>query len=130
MPRPSSITPEMEEEICEHIGCGGNLTDWCAQDGHPSFHSVFRALNSRPAFRESYAQAREIQAHADADRINSLSEAIGRGEIGYNEGRVMIDALKWTASRRCAKAYSERLQVAGDTTGPISITWAGDPTPR
>ena len=126
----TTFTQTVADEICDWISMGNSLRSYCAQDGHPSFSTVYKWLDESETFSHAFARARETQAHADADRVNALAEAVERGDIGANEARVAIDALKWTAARRAPKAYGDRVALSGDTTGPISITWGGEPTPR
>lgn len=122
--RPTVITPDIEEEICEWLANGGNLIDYCAQDGKPSHASIYRALERGEAFREAYAYAREVQAHADAEDINRTAEDVRRGVIAPDVGRVVMDAKKWTASKRLPKAYGDKVTVGNDSNAPLIITWA------
>jgi hypothetical protein len=124
--RRSTYTEEIAADICEWIANGGSLREWCDQDGHPTFHAVYDWLEKQEGFAEAYARARERQAHNDADRINQIASQIASGALKPDQGRVMMDALKWTASKRLARLYGDRLVVGGDQDGaPLIVSWAG-----
>lgn len=122
--RPTVITPETQEGICEWLADGGNLISYCAQDGNPSHASIYRALEKDEGFREAYARAREVQAHADAENLNSLAEEARAGRLDPAAARVAADILKWTASKRLPKAYGDKVQLSNDSAAPLIITWA------
>lgn len=85
---------------------------------------VYRWLEQQEGFREAYALAREVQAHADAEQLNSLAEDARLGRIEPNAARVAADILKWTASKRLPKAYGDKVQLSNDSTAPLIITWS------
>ncbi len=123
--RPSVYTEEMALDICDHLANGGSLRAWCAMDGHPTFSTVYKWLEEREAFSDAYARARERQAHNDGDRMNEVALKLERGEMAPDVARVMADILKWTAGKRAAKFYGDKVQIGGDTDGaPIVVTWA------
>ncbi len=127
--RPSSYSEAWAQEICDWLADGGSLREWCSQEGHPSFASVYRWIDSIEGFRDDYARARELQAHNDGDRMNEIALKLAKGEIAPDVARVMADILKWTAGKRAAKFYGDKVQIGGDTDGaPIVVTWA-KPTP-
>lgn len=124
MPKVTSYTEEMADEICEHVGNGNSLRSFCEKDGRPTFSTVYKWLDQQPAFADAFARARERQAHADADRINYTLEACERLQLPPDVTRVVVDALKWTASRRLPKAYGDKVALAGNDGAPIVVRWA------
>jgi transposase len=126
MPRKSEFNQAQADEICEHLANGGSLRAWCAREANPTFSTVYKWLEQQASFADEYARARERQAHNDADRLNELVEDLQARQVPADVARVMIDALKWTAARRCARSYGDKVQVGGDQDGaPLIVTWAG-----
>lgn len=122
--RPSGYSDEIAAEICEWLANGGNLISYCAIEGNPSHSMIYRWLEQQEGFREAYARSREVQAHADAENLNSLAEEARAGRIDPAAARVAADILKWTASKRLPKAYGDKVTVGSDTNAPLIITWA------
>lgn len=124
--RPTDLNQTVSDAICEALAEGKSLRQFCMEEDNPGYSTVMRWLREHESFRENYARARESQAHNDADRMNHLVAQIESGEVTPDKGRVMMDALKWTAGRRLPKVYGDKLALGGDETlGPVSITWAG-----
>lgn len=123
--RPSILTDELTGRICEWIADGNSLRTFCMEEGNPNYSTVQKWLLNNEAFREQYKMARETQAHNDADRMNEIIAQVASGELKPDQGRVMMDALKWTAGRRLPKVYGDKLAIGGDTDGaPIQVSWA------
>lgn len=124
--RPTDFNDTIANTICETLTDGTSLRQFCMEQGNPNYATVMRWLLKHESFRDNYMRAREYQAHNDADRMNQLVAQIESGEVTPDKGRVMMDALKWTAGRRLPKVYGDKLALGGDTDlGPVSITWAG-----
>lgn len=94
----------------------------------PDKATVFRWLESKDAFRDQYARAREVQADTLFDEIldiaddgrndwiekrNADGEVIGWQENGeaLRRSQLRIDARKWMAGKLLPKKYSEKQQV-------------------
>ncbi len=63
------------------------------------------------AFSEQYTQARNAQGYSDADRIREVIDMVASGEVAPQQGKVMIDGLKWTAERNASKAFGPKQEV-------------------
>lgn len=123
--RPSDYTQELADDICAWVANGRSLLSYCEQEGAPHFATIYRWQEKHADFRDAFARARESQAHADADRLNLLSEQLAARLVSSDVARVMADILKWTASRRAPKSYGDKLQVGGEDGAPLVVTWAG-----
>lgn len=120
MGRPSIFSDDFAEDICEHLADGNSLRSWClADENRPSYGTVMRWLAEREGFRDNYARAREYQAHNDADLIADVRKQVASGDLSPEQGRVIIDSLKWTAGRRAPKVYGDKLDVA--VSGDVSF---------
>jgi hypothetical protein len=107
--RPSTVTPDVAEEVCKRVANGESLRAICDDDFMPSYWSIFRALDADPSFASNYARARELQAEFVDHEIvmvarNSTPESAAAD-------RVKLDAYKWRAARLAPKKYGDRLNV-------------------
>lgn len=122
--RPSTYTPEIAEAICNALREGRSLRAWCKEEGNPCYSTVFKWLEQQEGFADSYARAREVQAHNDADRINAVAEQLELGAMAPDVARVIVQAMQWTAARRLPKAYGDKLSVGGEADGaPLVVSW-------
>ena len=112
--RPSLYTPELAQLLCDRIGSGELAVEIVKEPGMPSFGTIHRWQGERPEFRELYARAREMQAHACAERA-VISGRRATAEDA-NAARVRFDADRWLAARLDPKNYGDRVDhnIAGD----------------
>lgn len=122
--RPSNYTEEKACDICDHIADGGSLAAYCRKhDLSPS--NVFRWLDKNPEFRIRYARARLDQADSDSDAINDLArratlKPTDPDYVDPQGARVAIDALKWTAAKRNARLYGDKIAIEMPKAPPQS----------
>lgn len=126
MGRPSfEWTPEMDAEILNRLMDGESLGDICGEsrdDWLPSERTVYKRLANDDAFAQSYARAREVQAHREADEIRKIADEATNEN--YNVARLQIDARKWRASKMNPKKYGDKLDV--DVKGSFNVNLQGD----
>lgn len=121
--RPTKYTKELVDVICERLADGEGLIGICEDEAMPDRSTVFRWLEVREEFRDKYARAREAQADYYADEIVDVSKnraldlPLDNGKGGYTpdttavqRDRLIIDALKWKASKLAPKKYGEKVQ--------------------
>jgi len=124
--RPTDLTQEIADEICERIANGESLRGMCDDDHMPGRSTVFQWLAKAQNrwFVDQYARAREASADADADTISYYAEEIAAGRIDPQAGRAAIDALKWSAGKRAPKKYGDRQthEHSGPNGAPIPYT--------
>ena len=123
MARPSSYTQEVADEICERIACSESLKSIVREEGKPSEMTVMRWLRANDAFREQYARARADQADSDADLVTDIGIRVQRGELDAAAARVAMDCAKWSAGKRNAKKYGDKVDLNhGNQPGnPLTI---------
>mgnify|MGYP000007485902 CR=1 FL=1 len=104
---------------------GDSLRTICKRDGMPSITSVFRWLGdeANQAFRDQYAQAREVQADVLAEQTIDIADDSSGDETTDADGnprfnaeyaarsRLRIDARKWFASKLAPKKYGDKSTV-------------------
>ena len=126
MARPSSYTQEVADEICERIACSESLKSIVREEGKPSEMTVMRWLRANDAFREQYARARADQADSDADLVTDIGIRVQRGELDAAAARVAMDCAKWSAGKRNAKKYGDKVDLnhGGQAGNPIMMLLA------
>lgn len=100
---------------------GRTVTQACEAVGVDK-STVYRWLKNHLDFRDKYARAREEAAHANADDVQEVAARVMMGGLLPDAGRVVIDALKWTAGKRKPKVYGDRhiVDVGDDTLKQLS----------
>lgn len=122
MAKPSTFTQEIADEILSRLA-EEPLTTILKSPGMPAYRTVMDWRRAHPDFREAYALAREDQGDYDADVVSEIREQMRRGEIAADIGRAAIDAAKWTAGKRKAKAYSDKLDISLEATVRGSVSY-------
>jgi hypothetical protein len=96
---------EVVDELCDRIACGESVRS-ITQDHHmPALHTLMRELRVNKPLRQCYARAFIEQGDANADEVIYISDLVAQKKIGYNEGRIAIDARKWAAGKRQPTKY-------------------------
>jgi hypothetical protein len=116
--RPSIITPEVIEAICDRLADGESMVAICRDADMPSLRTAMTWAADNAAFRTEYMRAREAQAEVMDEMI--LSAARDAGEDSQ-AARVRIEAYKWRAAKLAPKRYSDRMTHAGDPDQPVQI---------
>jgi hypothetical protein len=118
--RPSSLTPEVADEILGRIAEGESLAAITRDDEHlPSYRSVYRGLESDEDFRRRYQLATGIRTEHLIDEIVEMSdEAKSVDEV--QAARLRIDARKWLAAKLLPKKYGDK--VNGDVHVSTAVT--------
>lgn len=107
--RPSSYNLELAECFLERMSCGELGIDLCAEEAMPSHSTIWRWKESHPEFREAYARARLMQAHACAEMAVRSGRAAKADDA--NAARVKMDADKWLAARLDPRNWAEKTQL-------------------
>jgi hypothetical protein len=105
------MSDELFEEICERIANGSSLLRLEKEDGFPSRTTMWKWIAATEERRAAYDQAREDRADYRVDLIDGIVAKLNNGTIEPNAGRVMIDAIKWQASKENRAVYGEQSRV-------------------
>jgi len=89
----------------------------------PNFRTVQRWIVSDGSFAVKYARARTAQADTLFDRMEAVEEAVSAGTMDSHAARVVLDSMRWRASKLAPKVYGDRLDVSVTDTR-ISISGA------
>lgn len=106
-----AFTRELAIEICRRLALGDTLRNVCMDKHMPDESSVrLWAMHDICGFNAAFAKARELQAHAIAER----AVAEGMSAIDNQDAaaaRLRFDAARWFAGRMLPKVYGERQVV-------------------
>jgi len=114
---------EIQEHLVAELQTGRSLRQVCGDEGMPDFRTVQRWIVADPAFAVRYARARMAQADTLFDRMEAVEEAVTAGTMDSHAARVVLDSMRWRASKLAPKVYGDRLDVSVSDSR-ISITGA------
>ena len=91
----------------------------------------YDGLKNSKELTEQYTHARSCMAESSFEAILSAVSRVESGQLGYNEGRIVIDTYKWIAARMKPAVYAEKTSLLGDANGntptEITVRWASKP---
>lgn len=122
MPRPTSYTKEIAQEICDAISTSSiGIRRLCKQHKHwPDGATIFRWRQNNSAFRDQYAQAKKCQVEVLVDEILEIADDSSHDETHDKQGnakanseyinrsRLRVDTRKWLASKLAPKIYGDK----------------------
>lgn len=110
--RPTICTPELTAKLCARLAGGESLRAICSSSEFPDKSTVLLWVvdGKHKEFSDQYRIAREAAGYAHADEALDMRHQVLSGEIGHQEAKVALDALKWGAERMAPKAHSPRMQ--------------------
>ena len=114
---------EIQERVIAEIQTGRSLRQVCKDEGMPHFTTVLRWVASDADFAIKYTRARVAQADTLFDRMEEVEEQVSAGTMDSHAARVVLDSMRWRASKLAPKVYGDRLDVSV-TDNRISITGA------
>ena len=114
---------QMVDALLEQIEAGKSMREVCRTDGMPDHGTVIRWMRVDPVLATRYAQARMAQADVLVGRMEAVEEAVTAGTMDSHAARVVLDSMRWRASKLAPKVYGDRLDVQVSDTR-ISITGA------
>lgn len=106
-------------EVCRRLARGEPLTRICADPDMPAYRTVLYWLSARPRFREMYAQARVLQAHALADEILLVLRS---DRLPPADKQARIKGLAWLAAKLHPQKYGDRAQPTAEGINPPGFT--------
>lgn len=131
--RPTLLTPELADEICDRVASGETLPNICVDERIPHERTIRRWAREDGPFREAYARAREEQMHSWADEIVTISDDGSRDYVVTEENgrkvtkvdhdhiqrsKLRVDTRKFLMAKIAPKTFGEKVNV-DVRTGPI-----------
>ena len=114
---------EIQSVFLAQIQSGRSLRQVCGDDGMPHAATIMRWIAEDADFANKYARARMAQADVLFDRMEAVEEAVSAGTMDSHAARVVLDSMRWRASKLAPKVYGDRLDVQVSDSR-ISITGA------
>jgi hypothetical protein len=116
---PSRYTAQIASGICA-LAEGELLTDISAERGMPTRGTLYRWAERIPGFGSLFAYAREMQAHAVAEKGVKMAAA-ATAETSPAD-RLRFDAYKWFAAKLLPKVDGDKmLHTGADGEGPDAV---------
>lgn len=110
--RPTVMTIEVVEKICERLASGESLRSICRDNDMPAMSTVMLAVvYDRDGFSEHYMRAREAAGFSHADMVVDLATRATDGEIDPNAARAAMTGMIWAAERMAPKKHSPRQDI-------------------
>ena len=131
MARPTMITKEVMQRVCDELADGKSLNQICRMDDMPSRRAVYYAIQRDDELFDLYAKSRAIAAEILSDEINdvarepldSIDPKARMAEV--QRRRLLVDALKWTFAKQQPRGIRNN---ADDTVqNTIVISWQNSP---
>ena len=113
----------IQSRLLSELETGRSLRQVCSDEGMPHFATVLRWVAADAGFASRYTRARTAQADTLFDRMEAVEESVSAGTIDSHAARVILDSMRWRASKLAPKVYGDRLDVSVTET-KISITAA------
>jgi hypothetical protein len=115
-----AISDELFTTICDRVAAGESLRSILRADAMPRPKAFYALMTASDSHREQYARAREDQAEALADEILDVARAASNATWGQD--RLLIDALKWHASKLKPKVYGDKQHI--EHSGQVEVASA------
>ncbi len=102
--------------VCTRITEGESLRGVCDDmrkadlKAFPAASTVLVWTGANPDLAERYARAKELRGEFHANQV--LTTAMDE-TIEPNSRKIMVDALKWTASKLYPRVYGDKLALGG-----------------
>ena len=111
------------DRIMAQLEMGRSLVQVCKDDGMPDRETVSRWMRDEPAYAAKYAYARAMQADTLFSEMADVENKVQAGTMDSHAARVVLDSMRWRASKLAPKVYGDRLDVQVSDTR-ISISGA------
>jgi len=102
---------EIQTIFLEQIQTGRSLRSVCKDEGMPNQATIMRWIMAQPEFASKYTRARMNQADVLFDRMEEVEENVANGSMDSHAARVVLDSMRWRASKLAPKVYGDRLEV-------------------
>jgi len=138
--RPTTYNTTIADEVCQWIGEGGSLREYCRQKGKPPISTIVGWTLDNKEFSNKYARAREIQAELEVEAIKEIADdasndmiATQHGETGnavaVSRAKLRIDTRMWYAKKLLPKKYGDKLEIENNvhtTRKMVMVVTQGD----
>jgi len=120
--RPTVVTESVQHELLIRLADGESLRKVCKDDHIPAKSTILKFLAGNKEFADHYALAKKEGCR---ERLDEAHE-IARSEPDPQRARIIIDLIKWEASKILPKEYGDKLEVEATVQGAINVVIGGD----
>jgi hypothetical protein len=125
MARPSKYNFELATEICNKIADGNNIKKiLSSDDNYPSFPTWCKWKRENPELLNLYVNSIQDKGESVDAQIDEIWEGCKNGLYDASIANVLIQTLKWKASKYYPKMFGDKIQTehSGEvTTNIISL---------
>jgi hypothetical protein len=124
--RPTDYNEDIAREVCLRMADGESLRKICSDENMPDKSTVLRWVARYEAFRDQYAQARELSQEAVAEEYFELLDetppmkpdgSFDAAAVSWYKNRA--DGRKWYLSKIAPKKYGDKIQT--EHSGSIDL---------
>jgi len=114
---------QIMDQIMVQLELGRSLVQVCKEPGLPDRETISRWIRDEPGYAAKYAYARAMQADTLFSEMAEVEAKVQAGTMDSHAARVVLDSMRWRASKLAPKVYGDRLDVSVSDTR-ISISGA------
>lgn len=125
MARPSEYNFEMCVKICEEVANGFNIKTVLSSDqSYPSFPTWCKWKRENEELLNLYTRSIQDKAESVDEEIDAIYSQIKSGDLDPSSGRLLMDTLKWKASKYYPKMFGDKVQQehSGEINNPSATT--------
>ena len=121
---PSLYSDALAQVILDRVATGESLRSICEDDDMPALSTIIQWLagnrGASPDFAPQYARSKELGMEAHVNDMLRIAQS-GSGDV--NRDRLVIDVIKWQASKLAPKRYGDR--ITQEISGRLEVAWLG-----
>lgn len=103
---------QIMDQIMVQLETGRSLIQVCKDDGMPDRETISRWIRDEPGYAAKYAYARAMQADTLFSEMADVEAKVQAGTMDSHAARVVLDSMRWRASKLAPKVYGDRLDVS------------------
>ena len=102
---------QIMDQIMVQLELGRSLIQVCKDPGMPDRETISRWIRDEPGYAAKYAYARAMQADTLFSEMADVEAKVQAGTMDSHAARVVLDSMRWRASKLAPKVYGDRLDV-------------------
>ncbi len=122
MARPSEYDFKMCVDICERISEGESIKSILkSNENYPSFQTWCKWKRDNDELLDLYTRSVQDKAESVDAEIDNIIEELKEKTLDPASARVIIDTLKWKASKYYPKMFGDKIDANLNHEGKIQI---------
>ena len=103
---------QIMDQIMVQLETGRSLVQVCKDPVMPDRETISRWIRDEPGYAAKYAYARAMQADTLFSEMADVEAKVQAGTMDSHAARVVLDSMRWRASKLAPKVYGDRLDVS------------------